>query len=336
MCTGIRLTANNNATIYARTMEFGQDIASNIIIIPRNYQFIGTAPEGSGMHWKSEYAIVGANTQNIIGILDGLNEKGLAGGLFYFPEYAQYQEVTSDKYPHTIAPWELITFLLTTCATVDQAKQKLSIVNVSNTVFGPWGIVPPTHAIIHDAAGNSLVIEYVKGKLRMYDNPLGVITNSPSFDWHITNLRNYINLSAINVPKIELDKISLSSFGQGSGMLGLPGDFTPPSRFVRAVAFSQSVVNLKTEKDALAAAFHILNLFDIPFGVVGQKDGDAMHFDYTQWTSASDTRNACYYWHTYMNRNIKMINLIHTNMLADTHTIIPMETKEIIEDITPT
>ena len=97
-----------------------------------------------------------------------------------------------------------------------------------------------------DASGKSIVIEYVGGKLNVFDDPLGVVTNSPSFDWHMANLRNYVNFSMTNVPPVKLGSVKLEPFGQGSGMLGLPGDFTPPSRFVRAVAFSQSVFPSKT------------------------------------------------------------------------------------------
>lgn len=117
----------------------------------------------------------------------------------------------------------------------------------------------PCHYVLHDAAGNCAVIEYVDGKRSIHDNPLGVFTNAPTFDWHITNLRNYANLSVTNVPPVELVGVRLSGFGQGNGLFGLPGDFTPPSRFVRAVAFSQSSVATKTAVDATLQAFHILN-----------------------------------------------------------------------------
>src|SRR5208282_2216741 len=102
------------------------------------------------------------------------------------------------------------------------------------------------HYVVYDASGKSIVVEYTGGKLHVYDDPLGVITNSPAFDWQMTNLSNYVNFSMTNVPPVKLGPVTLEPFGQGSGMLGLPGDFTPPSRFVRAVAFSQSVFQAKT------------------------------------------------------------------------------------------
>ena len=141
--------------------------------------------------------------------------------------------------------------------------------------------------IVHDASGKSLVIEYVGGKLNLYDDPLGVITNSPGFDWHMTNLRNYVNFSLDNHPPIQLGSVKLAPFGQGSGMLGMPGDFTPPSRFVRAVAFSQSVLEPKTGDEAVLTAFHILNNFDIPRGL-GARGGEGRAWQHPRRLHALD------------------------------------------------
>lgn len=315
MCTGIRLIADDSSVVCARTLEFAKNIESQIMVIPRNLQLTG-----SGLVWKSKFAAMGTNASGETGIIDGINEKGLAGGLFYFPEFAQYQEATSSE--KFLAPWEILTWILTNCVTIDEVKKELSNIKVTNTVFDAWGIIPPIHAIIHDPFGNSLVIEYIKGNLVLTDNPLGVLTNSPAFDWHIINLRNYINLSAFNISELELKNIKLTPLGQGSGMLGLPGDFTSPSRFIRAVAYSQSVVNIKNDKDAIKTAFHILNLFDIPYGSVRQKEDSKVHCELTQWTSATDLKNKIYYIHTYDNRNVQIFELNKMNLNADKPIII--------------
>jgi len=336
MCTGIRLIAQNDSVVCARTLEFGQDLQSNIIIIPRDYTFVGTTSfkKQEGLRWKSKYAAAGANALGVVALVDGVNETGLAGGLFYFPHYAQYQEITQEQAAQSIAPWELLTWLLTNFSTVDQVKKALATIFVSNTVFGPWGIVLPIHVVIHDPSGHSVVIEYTKGNLIVHDNPLGVVTNAPTFDWHITNLNNYITLSAVNSEKKQLDGITLTPLGQGSGMLGLPGDFTSPSRFVRAVAFSQSVTNINTEDEARTAAFHILNLFNIPLGVVREKENNHTYCDYTQWTSATDLHNKRYYWHVYNNRQIYMIDLMKTESKNQKAIILPMQHKSTITDAT--
>lgn len=336
MCTGIRLLAKNGAPIYARTLEFGRDIQSDIVMIPRNSAFAGTAPDNTqGLCWKTTYAVVGASAAHQIGIIDGINEHGLAGGLFYFPNYAQYQDVTQHEYAQTLAPWELLTFLLSTCATLSDVKKVLPTIKIANILFASWSIIPPLHTIIHDPAGNSIVIEYIKGKLVTYDNPLGVITNAPNFDWHITNLNNYLSLTALNSPNVTVAGITLTPLGQGSGMLGIPGDFTSPSRFVRAVAYSQAVIDLNDESSTLDTAFHILSLFNIPRGVICQQEESTLHYDYTQWTAACDLRNKRYYYHTYGNQQLHSIDLMNMNLDAKEVVILPMHSLPVIIDDTP-
>ena len=204
--------------------------------------------------------------------MDGLNEKGLSAAIFYFPGYAKYQEVKETDIAKTIAPWEVPTYLLGNCANVEEAVQAVRNVRVGEAVQKEMGYVPPCHCIINDASGRCVVLEYVGGELKIHDNPLGVITNSPTFDWHVTNLRNYVNLTVNNVPPVDIAGIDLHGFGQGSGMLGLPGDFTPPSRFIRAVAFSQSALPVATAHEGVLQAFHILNQFDIPKGAARGMD----------------------------------------------------------------
>ena len=185
-------------------------------------------------------ASAGANAFGLPLIVDGLNEKGLAVGIFYFPGYAKYQAVADGEIDQALAPHELATYLLGTCAGVDEAVEAARGVKVGDVVVEEFGFVPPVHYVVHDAAGRCAVIEHVDGRLTVHDNPLGVVTNAPTFDWHVTNLRNYINLSVTDVPRVTWAAASSPAFGMGSGMHGLPGDFTPPSRFVRAAAFAQA------------------------------------------------------------------------------------------------
>jgi len=338
MCTGIGIKANNGGVVYGRTMEFGQEMDSKILMVPRNYAFIATAPSGDpgGLSWKSKYAVVGANALNQICFLDGVNEQGLAGGLFYFSGYAQFQEVQSHEISKSIAPWELITWILTNFATIEQVRAALPTIKVSNAILTAWGITPPVHAIVHDVQGNCLVIEYVNGQLHMFDNPLRVVTNAPTFDWHSTNLKNYITLTANNYEEKQLGGITFAPLGNGSGMLGLPGDFTSPSRFIRAVAFSQSVVDIKTEFHALDAVFHVLNLFNIPIGIIRERlEGGTVRYDYTQWTSACDLHNKRYFFNTYANPHIHMVDLMSMDIEGTEFVVVPMQSVGAVEDITP-
>jgi choloylglycine hydrolase len=338
-CTGITLIAADGTVVHARTLEFAIDLDSNVIVVPRGYARVGTTPDGKpGLKWKSKYASVGANGVGMPLIFDGVNEKGLAAGLFYFPTSAKYMPYTPSDAGKTVAPWELGSWVLENFATVDEVKANIGNVVVPTVVFAQWGFAPEVHYIVTDASGKSIVIEYVGGKLNVHDDPLGVITNSPAFDWQMTNLRNYVNFSMSNVPPVKLGSVTLQPFGQGSGMLGMPGDFTPPSRFVRAVAFSESVFPSKTGDDAVLEAFHILNQFDIPKGAAreGQKDAHGnIEADYTLWTSANDLKAKRFYFRTYDNSQIRMVDLLKTNLDAKDIVTISMKGGEAIKSVTP-
>lgn len=332
-CTGIKIISKDKSVIYGRSLEFGKYLDSNILFIPRNHNFQGATPIANtkGLSWTSKYAVVGANMLKLNYFVDGINEKGLAGGIFYFPDYTNFQDINSEEAKFSIAGWQLLTWILGTCNSIKEVKEKLPKIKINRAVLPKWNAFQPVHYIIHDQNGNSLVIEYIKGQLQLHDNPLGVLTNSPSFDWHTINLNNYINLSALNVPRKKLTDITLMPLGQGSGMLGLPGDFTPPSRFVRAAAFSQTILSSETGAQDVNTAFHMLNLFDIPKGVVrGGKD----EFDYTQWISVTDLKSKKYYFHTYDNRQIYMIDLDKIKNTKKVLTV-PMKYESKIIDITP-
>jgi choloylglycine hydrolase len=222
-CTGIRLIAADGTVVHARTLEFAVDLQSDVLVSPRGFERVGITPDGQdGLKWNAKYASVGANGVGLPILIDGVNEAGLAAGLFYFPTTAGYMAYAPADAAKTIAPWQLGSWLLDNFASVDEVKANIGSILVAETVLKQWGFSPPVHAIVHDASGKSIVIEYVGGKLNVYDNPLGVITNSPAFDWHMTNLRNYVNFSLDNHPPIQLGSVKLEPFGQGSGMLGMP------------------------------------------------------------------------------------------------------------------
>jgi choloylglycine hydrolase len=158
------------------------------------------------------------------------------------------------------------------------------------TALMDWA--PTEHLAIHDAQGGDLVIEFVGGGMHVYDNPVGVLTNSPTFDWHLTNLRNYVGLSNVNANPITLAGFTVSPTGNGTGLAGIPGDVTPPSRFVRATVLSEVVTSAKDAHDAVNQAFHSLDLVSVPRFVVAEGD-------YTQWSVARDHDNLVYYVRSY-------------------------------------
>jgi choloylglycine hydrolase len=309
-CTGISLKAADGTAIRGRTMEFGVPMDSNVIVIPKGMAMAGTLPDGSkGIGYTTKYAMVGANGAGLPIVVDGINDQGLSFGAFYFPGFVGYATATADNSARAIAPIEFGNWVLGSFATVDEVKAGLNGIAIVPTKAPGLNIAPPLHYFVSDKSGKSIVIEPVDGVLKVYDDPLGVVTNSPGFDWHMTNLRNYVNLTVTGVPPVDLDGVQLAELGQGAGMHGLPGDFTPPSRFVRAVAFSQAALPSATGEDAVLAAFHILNQFDIPYGAVRDSKTPDASVELTQWTTVSDTKSGRWYYRTYGDQSIHMVDL---------------------------
>jgi choloylglycine hydrolase len=314
-CTGIRLKAKDGSTVNGRTLEFGVQVETSSVVVPRGYEFVGTTPRGPGLKYKTKYAVSGAIAYSTMAVLDGLNEKGLCAGTFYFPGFAGYAQITDKNRAQALSPGEFCNWVLTQFATVDEVKAALNDVVIAPTVDKAWGTeAPPFHYVVYDKSGKSLVIEPIDGKLVSYENVLGTFTNSPTFDWHMTNLRNFINLTPSGVPPLKIDGLVLAPFGQGSGMVGLPGDFTPPSRFVRAAIYSIVATPSDTSESAVYQCFHILNQFDIPVGAVRTKVGDIGYTDYTSITSVKDPHTLKYYYRTYSDQQIHVVDLKKFNL----------------------
>lgn len=328
MCTGIRLQAKDKSTVYGRTLEFGRLLQSHILFIPRNYALAGTTPDHTqGITWKTKHAAVGMNESNVVALIDGINEKGLAGGLFYFPDYAGYQIVSPIEYQKSLAPWEILTYLLTTCATIQEVEYTLTTVFVAPVIFSPWGIIPPVHLALHDSTGASLIIEYRNGKVHVFHNDLGVVANAPQFEWHMTNLHNYSFLTPYNHSSITLNTMEFMPLGQGSGMRGIPGDFTSPSRFVRAAFYSATVIEKEDSAQTVDTAFRILNLFNIPRGVIreiGQKIKHGEYYDHTQWTTVCELKAKQYHYFTYSDKNIRTVELLTMNLTDKEIRLFPL------------
>jgi len=321
-CTGISLKSQDGAAIRGRTLEFGFPLQSNVIVVPAGKEFTATLPDGSkGLSYKTRYGLVGANAFDQVMIIDGLNDQGLSIGLFYFPGYAQYATATKENASRALAPQDFGLWVLGNFATVDELKKALE-----NTVMVPTpfpglgsskGMVADVHFFVQDKSGKSIAIEPIDGKLKVTDAPLGVMTNAPTYDWHMTNLDNYINLTAKDIQDEKLGSVTLNATGSGSGMLGLPGDFTPPSRFVRATMFSQAATPNDDAEDAVFSAFHILNQFDIPKGSVINASAGQPTPEITEWTSVNDLENLRWYFRTFQDQSIRMVDLKEAMKAAD-------------------
>lgn len=333
-CSGIRLITKDAAVIYARTMEFPHDFHSEIIAIPRQTSFVGTLPNNhEGLRWKNKYGILGANGFGINHIIDGFNEKGLEVGIYYFSRYAEYQPYTHKNASRSLAPWELGTYLLSTCASVQEVRKIIATVNVVPTYQETLRKVPPVHYIVHDATGASLVIEYVKGKLKLHDNPLGVATNSPSFGWHMTNINNYIHLFSPNTQSVQLTGVELFPLGQGAAFWGLPGDFTPPSRFVRLVALTQTAHPVATADEGINLAINIINNITIPRGSVLEHQDGGKLWEFTQWVVVSDLTNKKLYFRTYDNHTYRFVDASKISFDGTTIKKFPMKEAPQYQDV---
>jgi choloylglycine hydrolase len=309
-CTWIRLTAADGSVVVARTLEFGADLQSKIGVFPAGTTITGALPNNAaGLNFKTKYGIVGANAFDLPMVVDGINDHGLYLGEFFFPGSAGYATVTPDNASRAIAGYQYGMWILGNFATVAEVKAAYDHVVLAPTVVPQLGMAPPVHFRIVDKTGASVVVEPLGGKLVIYDDPFGVLTNSPTFDWHMTNLINYAGLSAVNAAPKTIQGYALNGFGQGSGFYGLPGDFTPPSRFVRAVAFESAAVKPAKASDAVQQAFHILNNFDIPVGAVRDEVNGKTIDEWTLWTSAEDLTHGQFYFRTFNDQSLRSVDV---------------------------
>jgi len=343
-CTGIKLSAKDGSTVYGRTMEWGTfDLHSRVAIVPRGHSFTGLTPDGhNGKKWKAKYGFAGLDFLNKDLIADGMNEKGLAVGMFYHPGYAEYMEYDKAEAGNSITAVDLVNYILSQYATVDEVSGAMKQVRVVPVVEKAIGIPVDGHWMVTDATGKSIVIEFTDGKAKIHENPLGVITNAPNYDWHMTNLRNYVNLSAVALPSKRIKDMDFAPLGGGSGMIGLPGDFTPPSRFVRAVAWTQTARPTGTSDETVYELLRILDNFNLPLGSAeGSSQSSSVEGmrSSTIWTTAWDLSNRVLYFHTQHNRRVRRLDMSSLDFSGDPGKIshLPLDKKkgQDFEDITP-
>ena len=243
-----------------------------------------------------------------------------------------------------MGPAFMATYVLTQFATVNEVKKgmgRIRVVAIPEPALG--GAPAPMHMMVTDSSGKVIVIEYLEGELKITENPVRVLTNAPSFDWHLTNLRNYVNLSEKPYPAKRLGELTIQPLGGGSGLLGMPGDITPPSRFIRAAAQTMLARRTPDGPETVYEIFRIMDNFNHPLAigegtVTELQKHDGMRSS-TIWTSAMDTRNLVYYYHTQHNRKVRMIDLkrIDFSLVRSgiRHLSLDRVKEQEIEDITP-
>lgn len=337
-CTGITLKSAKNDYLAARTMEWGSSFFdSKLVIIPRGYFNQSKLQNNArGLAWTVKNGFIGIAVGDTAVIAEGMNEKGLSVGVFYFPGYASYQVYGKSSLDKGLNVIDLSSYILSMYSTVNEVKNGIDTLNVLPVPIPQIKGVPPLHWRIFDKTGQCIVIEIINnGKIMVHDAPLGVITNSPTYDWHITNIRNYVNLRSAPADTIKIeDALSIAPFGAGSGMLGIPGDFTPPSRFIRATAFCATAPPAADAYTAMSQCFVILDNFDIPLGSVyapGKIPNPSLPSS-TQWTTVSDVTNLIFYYTTNYNRQIRQLNAGEIDFSTIRFQAIPLD-RELHQNI---
>lgn len=309
-CTGISLTSKNGGKVVARTIEWGgSELKSSYVVVPRGYSTYSMTPTNkNGMHFTARYGYVGLSIEKEQFVVEGINEKGLSAGLFYFPAYGGYSEFDDRYIDRSISDLQLVSWMLSECSSVAEVIDTFKRKDIK--VIGLDPRASTVHWRIADKSGREVVLEIVDGKASFFENSLGVLTNSPGFQWQLTNLNNYVNIMPGTARENNKKGFTMRSFGAGSLSLGLPGDVTPPSRFVRAAFYKQTAPILEKSEETVLQCFQILNNFDIPIGVEfaeGEKMPDILSA--TQWTSVTDIANGVIYYRTMYNSTIRKIDL---------------------------
>lgn len=305
-CTGIALTAADGSYVQSRTIEWARGVLqSEYVVIPRGQRLRSFTPLGAdGMTFTAKYGVVGLSVVQKEFIAEGINEAGLSAGLFFFPQYGGYEPYEPAQNDRTLADLQFVTWALTQFSTVDEVKAAVGgvrIVALEKTSVVHWRIGEPS--------GRQVVLEIVGGVPHFYENEVGVLTNAPGFEWQLTNLNNYVNLYPGDAPVRRLDGVTLRPTGGNSGFLGLPGDATPPSRFVRAAFYRATAPQRATGFETVQQCLHLLNNFDIPIGIE-HPEGECPDIpSATQWTSAIDLTNRRIYYKTAYNNTIRCIDL---------------------------
>ncbi len=299
MCTAATYRTKDH--YFGRTLDYEVSYGEEVVVTPRNFPFHFRHMGGLSSH----YAIIGMAT--VAGdyplYYDATNEKGLSMAGLNFPGNADYKPLAEGK--DNVATFELIPWLLGQCATVEEAKAYLARMNLANTPFGPQFPVSPLHWIIADR-DCAITVESVREGIRIYDNPVGILTNNPPFDYQMTNLTNFMSLSTEPPENHFSDQLDLTPYSRGMGMLGMPGDLSSASRFVRVAFTKLHSVSGTSESESISQFFHILGSVAQQRGCVHMGEGK---YEITIYTSCCNTDRGIYYYTTYENSQITGVDL---------------------------
>ncbi len=336
-CTDFRIKSKDGAVLVTRSMEFAQDFNSNIRTQARGTEIVGKTPDGKpALSWKSKYGFIYADGMNQPITIDGMNEKGLSFEYLYLPNETQYQSIPATRNQQAVSYINFPAWVLGNFESVDEVKRALQTITVFQDTLPSMGkTVFPLHASIFDATGKGIVVEFVNGKMNVFDNEIGIMTNSPTYDWHLVNLRNYINLSPFNPNPVTFAGLVFPATGQGAGMEGLPGNIAPPSRFVKMAVFSRVTEPAATIDEALNLAQHFINNVDIFTGLARAKVQGKDVSELTQWVVFKDLTNKMFYYRTYNDMTLRSIALDKLDFSEQAQPLkMPMKDKPYVMDRT--
>lgn len=297
---------------FGRTMDNEFSYGDEITITPRNYSFYF---QNAGIIHQ-HYAIIGMAhiSKNYPLYYDAINEKGLGIAGLNFVGNAHYNEVVKDKY--NITPYEFIPWILSQCATIKEAKEVLKQMSFVNLPFSEELPLSQLHWLIADR-NEAITVESTQSGLHVYDNPVGILTNNPPFQEQMFQLNNYMNLS-VGPPKNNFcSDLPLQTYSRGMGALGLPGDLSSQSRFVRASFVKMNSISGDSEIESVSQFFHILGSVAQQRGCCCLGDGK---YEITFYTSCCNAQKGIYYYTTYDNHQITAIDM-HKEQLETTQLI---------------
>lgn len=303
MCTAISLLTKDH--YFGRTLDLEYSYNEQVVVTPRNYPFKFRLDESVDNH----YALIGMATvmENYPLYYEATNEKGLSMAGLNFPVSAVYQEPTEDK--HNIGTFELIPWILGKCASVDEAKDLLKNTNVIAMDFNDNIHAASLHWMISDR-DYSIVVECTQNGMNIYYNPVSVMTNNPEFPMQMFNLNNYMGLTREEPETRFAEGFNFNKYCTGLGAIGLPGDNSSMSRFVRAAFTRLNSVSGESESESISQFFHILSSVSMITGTVRVED----KFDKTVYTSCCNTDKGIYYYTTYENNQISAVNMHKENL----------------------
>jgi len=313
-CAEFFLRSKDQGVTTGRSMEFAIDLKSEIMTQPKGTFNQGYYPPGHQadvLSWISKYDIVCAAGNGIDMCSDGMNSEGLSFSALLLPGYTFY-DYKNPRDPYVVSNIMLGNWILGTFKSTKDVRDAINYERfpvVFNQIFNNLQV--DLHYSIIDSTGDAIIIEYLKEGRKIYNNTIHVLTNSPPYDYHMHNIKNYIHLSKYTVDKVTLGDNVLKNIGLGNGLLGIPGDLSPPSRFVKAAYYTHfaNTPEVDTSIEATNLAFHILNSMDIPTGVVGSKHNNSILFDISQWIIVKDLKNKIVYFRGYQYQSIRSIDL---------------------------